>query len=56
MPNPPEEFHVWFQFWVNLLYVALSLFAVVAIVVTLKGWQEIKVMLVRLKQSGDSDE
>ena len=56
MPNLPEEFHTWFQFWINLVYVALSLFAVVAIVVTLKGWQEIKVMLARLKQSSDSDE
>ena len=56
MPNPPEDFHAWFQFWINLVYVALSLFSVVAVVVTIKGWQEIKVMLARLKESSDSDE
>ncbi len=53
MNNPPEEFQAWFRFWINLLYGSLSLFVLVAMVVTVKGWQEIKVMLSRLKADAD---
>jgi|GEM_PF-907515 len=53
MISPPDEYQAWFTFWVNLLYGSLSLFVLVALVVTVKGWQEIKVMLSRLKEDAD---
>lgn len=56
MINPPEEYQAWFTFWVNLLYGSLSLFVLVALVVTVKGWQEIKVMLSRLKEDAGEQE
>lgn len=33
-----------------LLYAGLGVFSVVAVVVTLRGWQEIKAMLRKLKE------
>lgn len=56
MPEPPVEFHGWFTFWIYLLYIALGLFSVVALVVTVKGWQEIRIMLSRLHDSSAEDE
>jgi hypothetical protein len=56
MTNPPEEYHAWFAFWINLLYGSLSLFVLVAMVVTVKGWHEIKVMLSRLKADADAQD
>ena len=54
--DSPEDFHAWFLFWSVLLYGALSLFAVVAVIVTVQGGREIRVMLSRLKTSGESKE
>jgi len=56
MPEAPEEYHAWFLVWSGLLYGGLSVFTVVAMVVTVKGWHEVKVMLSRLKESSDNDD
>tara|TARA_B100000676_G_C17700075_1_gene640796 strand:- start:498 stop:650 length:153 start_codon:yes stop_codon:yes gene_type:complete len=50
MPDSPNEFSAWFNFWMALLYAGLGVFSVVAVVVTLRGWQEIKAMLRKLKE------
>jgi hypothetical protein len=53
------EYHHWFTFWISILLIALAIFTVMACVVTVKGWFEIKTMLVRLSQltvDGESDE
>ena len=53
------EFHHWFTFWISILLIALAIFTVMACVVTVKGWFEIKTMLVRLSQltvDGESDD
>lgn len=55
MPESTVEFHGWFNFWIGLLYVALGLFSVVALIVTVKGWQEIRIMLSRLRDSSEED-
>jgi len=40
----------WFTFWISILLIALAIFTVMACVVTVKGWFEIKTMLARLSQ------
>jgi len=53
------EYHHWFTFWISILLIALAIFTVMACVVTVKGWFEIKTMLVRLGQltvDGESDD
>ncbi len=53
------EYHHWFTFWISILLIALAIFTVMACVVTVKGWFEIKTMLVRLSQltvDGESDD
>ena len=53
------EYNHWFTFWISILLIALAIFTVMACVVTVKGWFEIKTMLVRLSQltvDGESDE
>ena len=53
------EYHHWFTFWISILLIALAIFSVMACVVTVKGWFEIKTMLVRLGQltvDGESDD
>ena len=53
------EYHHWFTFWISILLIALAIFTVMACVVTVKGWFEIKTMLTRLSQlanDGDSDD
>ena len=53
------EFHHWFTFWISILLIALAIFTVMACVVTVKGWFEIKTMLSRLSQltvDGESDD
>jgi hypothetical protein len=55
------EYNHWFTFWISILLIALAIFTVMACVVTIKGWFEIKTMLTRLSQlandaeSGDID-
>jgi len=55
------EYNHWFTFWISILLIALAIFSVMACVVTVKGWFEIKTMLARLSQlandaeSGDID-
>jgi hypothetical protein len=44
------EFHHWFTFWISILLIALTIFSVMASVVAVKGWFEIKTMLQRLSQ------
>ena len=44
------EYHHWFTFWISILLIALAIFTVMACVVTVKGWFEIKTMLLRLSQ------
>ena len=44
------EYHHWFTFWISILLIALAIFTVMACVVTVKGWFEIKTMLQRLSQ------
>mgnify|MGYP004377728741 CR=1 FL=1 len=51
MPESPDQYSVWFNSWMALLYGALGVFSIVAVVVTIKGWKEIKVMLQKLKQN-----
>ena len=53
------EFHHWFTFWISILLIALTIFLIMACVVTVKGWFEIKTMLQRLSQltvESDSDD
>ena len=50
MPDSATEFTAWFNFWMALLYTGLGVFAVVAVVVSVRGWQEIKKMLRKLKE------
>jgi|TARA_B110000495_G_C22838028_1_gene488773 hypothetical protein len=53
------EYNHWFTFWISILLIALAIFAVLACVVTVKGWFEIKTMLARLSQlanDGESDD
>ena len=53
------EYNHWFTFWISILLIALAIFTVMACVVTVKGWFEIKTMLTRLSQlanDGDSDD
>jgi len=53
------EYHHWFTFWISILLIALAIFTVMACVVTVKGWFEIKTMLLRLSQltvDGESDD
>ena len=50
------EYHHWFTFWISILLIALAIFTVMACVVTVKGWFEIKTMLARLSQlANDQD-
>ena len=44
------EYTHWFTFWISILLLALAIFTVLACVVTVKGWFEIKTMLQRLSQ------
>jgi hypothetical protein len=44
------EYNHWFTFWISILLIALAIFTVMACVVTVKGWFEIKTMLQRLSQ------
>ena len=50
MPDSPNEFSAWFNLWMALLYAGLGVFSIVAVVVTIRGWQEIKTMLRKLKE------
>ena len=50
------EFHHWFTFWISILLIALAIFSIMACVVTVKGWFEIKTMLSRLSQLADEAE
>ena len=50
MPEAPDQYTEWFNFWMALLYAGLGVFAVVAVVVSVRGWQEIKTMLRKLKE------
>jgi hypothetical protein len=53
------EYNHWFTFWISILLIALAIFAVLACVVTVKGWFEIKTMLARLSQlakDGEGDD
>ena len=50
MPEAPDQYTEWFNFWMALLYGGLGVFSIVAVVVTIKGWKEIKVMVNKLKQ------
>ena len=50
------EFHHWFTFWISILFIALTIFSVMACVVTVKGWFEIKTMLQRLSQLTEESE
>ncbi len=50
MPEVTEQYDVWFHFWMALLYAGLGVFFVVAVIVSIKGWQEIKTMLKKLKE------
>ncbi|MDE0816531.1 MAG: hypothetical protein OSA92_02655 [Pirellulaceae bacterium] len=50
------EFHHWFTFWISILLIALTIFSVMACVVTVKGWFEIKTMLQRLSQLTEESE
>ena len=50
------EFHHWFTFWISILLIALTIFSVMACVVTVKGWFEIKTMLQRLNQLTEESE
>ena len=44
------EYQHWFTFWISILLIALTIFLIMACVVTVKGWFEIKTMLQRLSQ------
>jgi hypothetical protein len=50
------EFHHWFTFWISILLIALTIFSVMACIVTVKGWFEIKTMLQRLSQLTEESE
>jgi hypothetical protein len=50
------EYNHWFTFWISILLIALAIFAVLACVVTVKGWFEIKTMLARLSQLANDGE
>ena len=50
------EYHHWFTFWISILLIALTIFSVMACVVTVKGWFEIKTMLQRLSQLTEESE
>ena len=53
------EYHHWFTFWISILLIALTIFLIMSCVVTVKGWFEIKTMLLRLSQltvDGESDD
>ncbi len=44
------EYQHWFTFWISIVLIALTIFLVMACVVTVQGWFEIKTMLQRLSQ------
>ena len=50
MPSTPDQYSVWFHFWMGLLYAGLGIFSIVSIIVSIKGWHEIKIMLRKLKE------
>tara|TARA_B100000945_G_scaffold319167_1_gene325783 strand:+ start:1301 stop:1453 length:153 start_codon:yes stop_codon:yes gene_type:complete len=50
MPDTPDQYSTWFNLWMGLLYAALGVFSVIAVIVSIKGWQEIKTMLRKLKE------
>ena len=50
------DYNHWFTFWISILLIALAIFSIMACVVTVKGWFEIKTMLSRLSQLADEAE
>ena len=50
------DYNHWFTFWISILLIALAIFTVMACVVTVKGWFEIKTMLQRLNQLTEESE
>lgn len=50
MPDSPDQYSAWFNFWMGLLYAGLGVFSLVAVIVSIKGWHEVKTMLRKLKE------
>ena len=45
------EYYGWYYFWVTLLWSTLTIFTMMSIVVTHRGWKEIRIMLTRLRDT-----
>lgn len=48
--------HAWQMFWTGWLLISGAAFAAITVVVTLKGFGDVKRMLSGLKDTNDSDE
>ena len=49
------QYSHWFTFWISILLIALAIFTIIACIVTVKGWFEMKTMFVRLSQLNGDD-
>ncbi|MEC7566167.1 MAG: hypothetical protein VX738_10830 [Planctomycetota bacterium] len=45
------EYYGWYYFWVTMLWSTLTIFTIMSVVVTYRGWKEIRIMLSRLSDS-----